>query len=243
MTQPSTTTTWRAIGESEWEYQDGQPTGWYTRKSGDYLERNRLTGESRDSTDPCQPAKHERRYYNANTQDMLRHSGGRTFEELCQLVGRTAVVTFSDYGCSGERISWTERVTITKFWGSRRDPIYGDEGYEVGWVTHPYFDVRCVNNGVGSPSMDDLLDIQPPDRVARLCWFCNQDQDDHARGCPEVIADQATAIEIWWSGHREYTEQRSAYDWYLHGCEPTYSNPTFKLGHQAAQREWYNTHP
>lgn len=227
-------------GNREYEVINGHWTGW-RRQIGGYSE---FKGQQRrDTSDPCQRAKHERRYRYADTQDMLRHSDGRTFDELCALVGRTAQVGFSDYGCSGERISWSERVTITAFHGSRRDPVYNEEGYECGWITHPWFDVRCLDNGVGSPSMNDLEDIQPPDRVSLLCPYCRKNPDDHTLGCPEVSDDQVAALDLWSAGYWEFIDQRSKYNWYMHDNEPTSSDATFQLGHQASMWRWYQMHP
>lgn len=167
---------------------------------------------------------------------MLRRSEGRTLVELCLLVGRTAEVMFSDYGCSGERISWHERVTITAFLGPLPMEIYDGEGRRVKSVLVPTYEVRCYE-GVGTIPLCNLKDIQSPDRVCLQCDYCRHDAPGHHPGCPLTRKDFEAALACWLDGRREFHKwcktrfKPEGWDRFLR------TNPTFYLGYIDAEEQ------
>lgn len=185
---------------------------------------------------PFQRAWEAKKYRPNDVAAMLRRSEGRTLVELCLLVGRKAEVRFSDYGCSGTRIGWSERVTITEFLGPRPMEIYDGEGYFVKSVLVPTFGVTCIGNGMANIPLCNLENIQTPDRVCRQCDTCRHDAPAHQPGCPTVQTDEQAAYRCWQDGWAEFRKwngkfKPDGWDTFL------YSNPTFLLGYQAAEEE------
>lgn len=183
---------------------------------------------------PYQVAWEAKKYRPDAVAAMLRRSEGRTLIELCHLVGRKAEVRFSDYGCSGERMGWSERVTITEFLGPRPMDIHDGEGYCVKSVQVPTYVVTCYGNSVGIVPLCNLESIQTPDRVCRQCDTCRHDAPDHQPGCPTVQTDVQAAYRCWHDGAAEFNKWNGKFK--PDGWDKLlYSNPTFLLGYQAAE--------
>lgn len=175
---------------------------------------------------------------------MLRHSGGRSFDELQQLVGRTAEVRFSDYGCSGERISWSERVTIEEFTGPAPVEVDDGDGQIVGTILRPSFFCRMPHH-VADVTLDQLSIIEPPDRVCQQCIYCRHDDGGHHYGCPSTSSNLEAALECYYDGRQKYYEWRNTpslfrtddqLDWVA-------TNPTYYLGFTEAEWEWRQNNP
>ena len=98
---------------------------------------------------------------------MYRHSGGRNFQQLCDLIGQTAKVglTEAEYydGFREHCYSWTERLTITEFRGATDEPIYNDEGDQIGYEMHPYFTAVDRHGRTYTVFADHLMDVRPAD--------------------------------------------------------------------------------
>lgn len=177
---------------------------------------------------------------------MLRHTGGRTLVELCQLAGRTAEVRFSDYGCSGQRISWDERVTIVEFTGIRHVEIDDGEGRIVGTIPRPSFFCQVGFHHMADVTVDQFHNIYPLDRVAQQCRFCRHDTGGHHNGCPYMRPNLEDATQTYYDGREAFHEWN--YPFYNGGChrplpEWVNTNPTYYLGFAEAQWDWYQNNP
>lgn len=98
---------------------------------------------------------------------MYRHAGGRTFEQLCALIGQTAEVELFEaeyYDGHRERgVYRNERVIIREFHGYRRILEWNNEIEYEEWQVHPYFTIEAKYGRLVELPLEDLKNIRPAD--------------------------------------------------------------------------------
>jgi len=107
------------------------------------------------------------RHVSGRDRAMYQRSGGRNFQQLCDLIGQTAEVELSEVeyydGFREHRAYWTERVTIREFHGPASNPVCNWEGYHTGYEAHPCFEVETRYGQRYTLFAEHLKDVRPVD--------------------------------------------------------------------------------